>query len=354
MKSLTASQVEACAVERLGLDPTAVDFQSREALAALIRHTASIRCPCTERELTRTVTRLLEPLASASTVLNERVSNAIDGVVSYGDLIEISDGRGAEAGQVLALAAPSVARISPGALLLVGLRTGGPNSLPVQVEGQITLRGYARIIEVPDSLAALSWLQSTGFVIITQNEWNDAPEVMPADQLVGKYGRLFKEGSNVGTLDGLELLTSESNVTYYRGRWREAKKHSGTFVARRSRQYGSDAWCFVKLDLGRPIGLVDLPTPNYRYRPCDEAWHLQQALDFVADNPQRYRLRPIADRKLVAFDLFSPVPQWAHRRWNALGEQVEQRGALFSYLFNQEYLTQEVAFAESRMWLRPI
>jgi hypothetical protein len=354
MKSLTASQVEARSVERLGLDPTAVDFQSREALAALIRHTASIRCPCTERELTRTVTRLLEPLASASGALNERVSNAIDGVVSYGDLIEVSDGRGAEARQVLALAAPSVVRISSGALLLVGLRPEGPNSLPVQVEGQITPRGYARMIEVPDSLAALSSLQSTGFVIITPDEWNDAPDVRPADQLVGKYDRLFKEGSNVGTLDGLELLTSESNVTYYRGRWREAKKHSGTFVARRSRQYGSDAWCFVKLDLGRPVGLVDLPTPNYRYRPCDEAWHLQQALDFVSGNPQRYRLRPIADRKLVAFDFFSPVPQWAHRRWNALGEQVEQRGALFSYLFNQEYLTQEVAFAESRMWLRPI
>ena len=152
----------------------------------------------------------------------------------------------------------------------------------------------------------------------------------------------------MGTLDGLDLLTSESNVTYYRGRWREAKKHSGACVARRSRRYGADAWCFVKLDLGRPVGLVDLPTPDYRYRPCDEAWHLQQAIDFVSGNPQRYRLRSIADRKLIAFDFFSPVPRWAHRRWNALGEQLEQRGTLFSYLFNQEYLTQEAAFAEWR------
>lgn len=354
MKSLTASEVEARSVERLGLDPTAVDFRSTEALAALIRHTATIRCPCPERELTRTVTRLLEPLASASDALNERVSNAIDGVVSYGDLIEVSDGRGAQAGQVLALAAPSVVRISPKALLLVGLRPEEPNLLPVQVEGQIITRGYARVIEVPDSLTALSSLQSSGFVIITSDEWNDAPDVRPADQLVGKYERLFKDGSNVGTLDGLELLTSESNVTYYRGRWREAKTHTGTFVARRSRQYGSDAWCYVKLNLGRPVGLVDLPTPNYRYRPCDEAWHLQQAIDFLSGNPQRYRLRFIADRKLIALDFFSPVPQWAHRRWNALGEQLEQRGALFSYVFNQEYLTQEVAFAESRIWLRPI
>jgi hypothetical protein len=210
------------------------------------------------------------------------------------------------------------------------------------------------MIEVSDSLTALSSLQSAGFVIITPDEWNNAPGVKPADQLLGKYERLFKEGSNVGTLDGLELLTSESNVTYYRGRWREAKKHSGTFVARRSRQFGSEAWCFVKLDLGRPVGLVDLPTPNYQYRPCDEAWHLQQAIDFTSGNPQRYRLRPIADRKLIAFDFFSPVPHWAHRRWNVLGEQLEQRGALFSYLFNQDYLTQEVDFAESRMWLRPI
>jgi hypothetical protein len=354
MKSLTASAVEARSIERLGLDPTALDFQSTEALAALIRHTAAIRCPCTERELARTVTRLLEPLASRSDVLNERVSNAIDGVVSYGDLIELSDGKGANAGQVLALAAPSVVPISARALLLVGLKPEGLNSLPVQVEGQITPRGYARTIEVLDSLTALSTLQSAGFVIIAPDEWNDVPDVRPADQLVGEYERLFKEGSTVGTLDGLDLLTSEGKVTYYRGRWREAKKHSGTFVARRSRQYGADAWCFVKLDVGRPVGLIDLPTPDYRYRPCDEAWHLQQAIDFLSGNPQRYRVRSIADRKLIAFDFFSPVPQWAHRRWNVLGEQVEQRGALFSYLFNQEYLTQEVAFAEIRMWLRPI
>jgi hypothetical protein len=353
MRSVTASEVEALSVERLGLDPTAVDFQSTEALAALIRHTASIRCPCSGRELTRTVEHLLEPLATGSAVLNERVSNAIDGVVSYGDLIEVSDGRGAEAGQILALAAPSVVRISPRALLLVGLRPGGHNSLPVQIDGQITPRGYARTIEVQDALTALSSLQSSGFVIITSDEWNAAPDERPAGQLVDKYDRLFKEGAYVGTLDGLQLLTSESSVTYYRGRWREATKQSGTFVARRSRKYGADAWCFVKLDLGRPVGLVDLPTPGYQYRPCDEAWHLQQALDFVSGNPQRYRIRPIADRKLIALDCFSPVPRWAHRRWNALGEQVEQRGTLFSYLFNQEYLTQEVGFSESRMWLRP-
>jgi hypothetical protein len=353
MRSITASEVEALSIERLGLDPTAVDFQSTEALAALVRHTALIRCPCSRRELTRTVTRLLEPLATASAVLNERVSNAIDGVISYGDVIEVSDARGAEVGQLLALAAPSVVRISSRVLLLVGLRPDDHNSIPVQIDGHTTLRGYARTIEVEDSHTALSSLQSSGFLIITPDEWNAAPDEQPAGQLVDNYDRLFREGTNVGTLGGLQLLTSESSVTYYHGRWREATKQSGTFVARRTRKYGADAWCFVKLDLGRPVGLVDLPTSGYPYRPCDEAWHLQQALDFVSGNPQRYRIRAIADRKLIALDCFSPVPRWAHRRWNALGEQVEQRGTLFSYLFNQEFLNQEVAFAESRMWLKP-
>jgi hypothetical protein len=354
MKILTASAVEANSIERLGLDPSAVDFQSTEALAALIRQTAAFRCPCTDRELARAVARLLEPIASGSEDLHDRVWNAVDGVVSYGDLIEVSDGRSAQAGQVLTLAAPAVVRISPKVLLLIGLTPERTESLPSHIEGQVTLRGYARTIDVTDAVATLSSLHSAGFVLVTHDEWNDTPDVTPAEQLVAKYDRLFKAESIVGTLDGLELLTSESTVTYYRGRWRDAKNDSGTFVARRSRQYGSNAWCYVRLSSGRPVGLIDLPTSNYRFRPCDEAWHLQQAIDFTSGNPQRYKVRTIEDRKLIALDIFSPVPQWAHRRWNALGEQVEHRGALFSYLFNEEFLNQEVAFAKSRMWLKPI
>ena len=76
-------------------------------------------------------------------------------------------------------------------------------SLPPDIEGQVTLRGYARTIDVTDAAATLSSLHSAGFVIITHDEWNDTPDVISAEELVAKYDQFFKPDTIVGTLEGL-------------------------------------------------------------------------------------------------------------------------------------------------------
>src|SRR5207245_9270539 len=52
-------------------------------------------------------------------------------------------------------------------------------------------------------------------------------------------------------------------------------------------------------------------------------------------------------------DCFSPVPMWARRRWDAVGEPVASSGCLFSYKFTEREISEELAFARDRLWLTP-
>jgi hypothetical protein len=61
MKVVSGPDAASLTVESLGFDSSSADLETPEALAALIRRTASFLCPCSPESLTRTVNRLLEP-----------------------------------------------------------------------------------------------------------------------------------------------------------------------------------------------------------------------------------------------------------------------------------------------------
>ena len=127
----------------------------------------------------------------------------------------------------------------------------------------------------------------------------------------------------------------------------------GDFVARRQRKYGNEAWAFVRLRQTEPVALLDLPTKAFTFRACDEAWHLQQALDHELGHPQRYKVTSLNDEVLLQF--FSPIPQWAHRRFTSLGDQVNSSECLLAYSFQSaDIAAAEIKFAETRMWLAPL
>ena len=51
---------------------------------------------------------------------------------------------------------------------------------------------------------------------------------------------------------------------------------------------------------------------------------------------------------------FSPVPMWARRRWETIGEPVSAFGCLFSFKFSETVVSDEIAFAREYMWLKEI
>ena len=349
MRILTPSEAQAVAVKGLGFDESELNFNSDQVLIELVRRVAAFECPCTTRDLTKTVLKLLVPLLPEDG-LRERILATVDGLLDYGDLIENLDDDGEECQNLIGLAAPSVVSVSETKLLLLGLTPGETDPLPKEFRPLRSMHGFAKTLDIEDAGIVMSQLYESGYLLITENEWGYLPQIGNASALIGKYKTLFREDIAVGALDGLEILLPERKVTYWPDRWTDRDFPDGDFIARRSRRYGEKAWCFVRIKKGIATGLVDLPTKECRFRACDEAWHLQQAIDSVHGTPQQFRVR-VESQESCVFEFFSPVPKWAHRQWNLLGEQTSIKGALFSYRFPAPVVDSVKRFAESRMWL---
>ena len=101
---------------------------------------------------------------------------------------------------------------------------------------------------------------------------------------------------------------------------------------------------------GNPERLIDLPAGGSRWRGCDEAWYLQMAIDARRGEPQRFRMRAGPENTKV-LEFFSPVPMWARRRWDAVGEPVSASGCLFAYRLAKAESAEEMRFAREALWL---
>jgi len=104
------------------------------------------------------------------------------------------------------------------------------------------------------------------------------------------------------------------------------------------------------LDQGKPKRFLDLPLMGSRWRGCGEAWRLQAAIDVIRGNPQIYRIRE-GTKDYRIFDLFSPIPSWAQRRWVMVGTPVLKHRCLLSYRFRSAEIGEEVIFAKEHLWM---
>jgi hypothetical protein len=50
-------------------------------------------------------------------------------------------------------------------------------------------------------------------------------------------------------------------------------------------------------------------------------------------------------------EFFSPVPMWARRRWDAVGEPTPASGCLFACTIPDAELAEERKFAREMLWL---
>jgi len=353
MRVLNIAEVHELSIQRLGLDSSAIDFSSVEGLAALILTTASFCCPCSPSFLTRAVFTLVAPILPSDD-LQERVTDSIEGSIAYGDLIEIgvlSDGENST-GRLLNIATPAIVNISKDRIMLVGTIPKGRQILPPHIASLVEHRGFSRTVSAESIASIISELLGKGFVLIPSDEWSRAPKTSTATELVAKYDRDLVLDAYVGQLEGLRLLTQGPTPKYYKSRWVEAKAHTGRYVARRFRRFGADLWCVVRLHNGVAKALIDLPLGGVTSRGCDEAWHLQQALDALEGTSQEFLIRSAHEQNDVIFDFYFPLPQWATRRWDIVGERVEHSGSLISYRFPASLEETEAQFAEKKMWLK--
>lgn len=353
MRRLSATDVHAQKVAELGLDPSAFDLAAVEAIAGALRRAASFLCPCTRPTLVRDVVRPLRGLVPDLEKINALVEDTLEDMIAHGDILEHRDVDGdLEHGTAeLLYAAPAsfVARQS-GAAILLGISSDQLSALPDDLEARIEYVNHLRRLTPQPGEDVGADLRQLGLIDLPYRDWLRAPTLEAPAGHVSRLDHLLDSVPPSRDVPGLSLLDPARPVRYYRGRWTAPRSHSGRFVARRDQAYGSQLWCYVQLREGNPERLVDLPLAGSRWRGCDEAWRLQLAIDAQRGDPQQLRTRtgPVGTRII---EIFSPIPMWARRRWNAIGEPVSVSGCMFAYRLPAAELAEELRFAREALWL---
>lgn len=352
MRRLTAGEVHAQKIRELGLDPEALDLTTPEGLAGALRRAASYLCPCSAATLVRAVVRPLRGLVPDMEQAKELVEATLEAMISHGDVLEQPELQdGSPTARVLLYAAPAsfVVRQS-GLVVLLGVAADQLSPLPSELERRIQYLGHVRRLSPSSATEDLrAELRQLGLLELASDAWLKGPKPSTATQAVAASDHALDVVPPSRDIPGLLLLDPTKPVRYYRGRWSEPKTQTGRFVARRQQAYGAGLWCYVHLTNGRPERMIDLPQRGSRWRGCDEAWHLQMAIDAQRGAPQCFRITPSGDA--VVLELFSPAPAWARRRWDAIGEPVPSAGSLFAYRIAKAEIDEERRFMREALWL---
>lgn len=354
---LSLADVHAASVEALGLDREVLDLESPEALAALVRRAASFAAPCSPRALRGAVVRALDGLTATASGTREELRDSIDETIesltSYGDLLELpaDDFNESTLARALYLAPPTYVRVDE-VLFLLGGALDGADAVPSDLRAAVECRSHTRRLRSGDVADATKRLRALGWIELRREFWLPAPIHVEPEQLVARANDVLSAKPAVGEVLGLTVLDTRTPTTYYPGRWADPTRKSGRFIARRAQRYGADLWSYVELMNGAITHLVDLPIGiRSEMRPCDAAWHLQMAIDTLAGRPQLYRHRPSPPSGLVLVDFFSPVPLWARRSWDVLGEEIARSGSLFAYSFPVDVFADVEGTLHSALWL---
>lgn len=353
IKAIGVPDVHKRVLEALGIDTSVHDLESVEAIAAILRRAAAFHCPASPTTLLRAVLRPLQDLVADLATVSEVTENTLDAITAYGDLLETRDVAfdNVDNNQnLLYLAPPSFVMRENGSAFLTGIVFDRVSALPNDLEQLVQYSNHVR--RFPAGIADLKTrLLDSGLLEVSMTRWLKCPAYENPRIHVAQYdSQLANCPSLVTGIDGLSVLDPSKPVTFYRGRWTEKASGSGKVIGRRPQAYGADIWCYVELENGRPVRFLDLPSPKSRYRGCDEAWHLQAAIDAIRGLPQKYRLRTV-DGDFITIDLFSPIPMWSARRFDAVGQKVTPAQCLLSYRVPKAEVDEEIGFLQNHLWL---
>ena len=349
---VTERDVLAGCRKTLGLADNREHFVDDILLAALLRRSAGIHCPCSRITLRAALLECLQHLSLDETPLSHRIDTIIEGLIVGGDLLELHDVTTVDPdvkGTWVFAAPPSYVVRPSGEIFLLGIVPDQDVFLPESLASRISIEGLTRMIVPGPGKDLSAELDEQGLQRLSDEAWLKSPRKEQPENLLSRFNRRLVEQPPSGTVNDLEIMDPERPVTYYRGRWADPGDRTGTFVARRPQEYGAPIWCLVELGVGAVVRLLDLPLRKSRWRGCDEAWHLQMAIDHCRHNPQIYRRWHDGDG--VCFDFLSPLPEWSQRRFMIFGRPVLPERSLMSYWLPAEAAEIEERFLRERLWL---
>lgn len=321
-------------------------------LAALLRRSAGIHCPCSRAKLRASVLECTAALADDDTAHAPLIDDMIEWITVGGDLLELDDvvTEDTDVRQTWVFAAPPgfVVR-RDGTAFLFGVVHDQDAFLPRVLSTRISYDRFTRYIKPRPNENLADALQEQGLQQCSVDAWLKCPRHELPDKMLSRVDRCLARRASAAVIKDLTILDSARPVSYYRGRWVSPTNQSGRFVARRPQEFGAPLWCIVQLDGGKPEALLDLPFQKTRWRACDTAWHIQMAIDQSLGRPQQYRC--CVESRGVRFDFFSPLPLWSQRRLMVVGNPTASRGCLFSILVPSSSAAEEKSFLQDRLWL---
>lgn len=349
MRRLQASEVQALCVRALGLDSGAHTLTSSTGIAAALRRCASFLCPCAAATLVHSVLAPLRGMADQLTIKTV-IEDTLEHLIAHGDLLELRDPTIGGAAAILYTAPCGFVPRASGAVILLGVNADQVSVLPRELEARVEHDGHVRRLMPRPAENLRDDLAQLGLIEIPYQHWLKEPLAESPAQHVSRLDDRLHKAQPSGEMPELMLLDPEKPVSFYPARWIEPKQRTGRFVGRRKQAYGAPVWCYVQLSTGRPQQFVDFPSAGSQWRGCDEAWRLQMAIDAVRQNPQRFSVRPIRPG-MQRLELFSPIPMWAQRRWDAVGKRTRPPGCLLAFEFPEAEIGEEVRYACDALWL---
>jgi len=334
----------------LGIEPHAATVDDA-FLAALLRRTAGMLCPCSRTALRTAIVECLSSLHDLYD-LPSRIDELTDELIVAGDLLELSDVTTADTdakGTWVFAAPPAFVERKSGSVFLTGIVPDHDSILPESLGMRVVHSKNTRYIEPQAGEDLAELLASEALARLPESEWLKAPKTQTASAHLEKAMQRLASEPTCAPITGLVIIDPETRPTYYRGRWTAPKGQSGIFVSRRPQEFGAPIWCFAELQAGLLARVVDLPLSTYRWRACDAAWHLQMAIDQENGRPQRYRITQLAN--VCRLDFFSPLPLWAERRLMVLGEKRPGEKSLFAYEIPAAEIGEEEEFLRTDLWL---
>ena len=354
IERVTASEVLAGCRRTLGLPDQGDGEIDDVLLAALLRRSAGIHCPCSRATLHASILECTQDLGVAADEVgwSQRIDDTIEALTVGGDLLELDDvvTEDSDIRQTWVFAAPPGFVIrSNGTAFIFGVVSDQDTFLPSSLGSRVLYDRFTRSIEPLKGKDLADELQKWGLQKLSESVWRKSPKTESPDDFLSRADKCLARQPPTTIIDKLKILDSARPVAYYLGRWVVPTNQSGMFVARRPQEFGAPMWCLVRLEDGAPARLLDLPFEKTRWRACDTAWHLQMAIDHCRHHPQQYRRRP--GTRDIRFDFFSPLPQWAQRRLIVFGSPVPPERCLLSILIPSDQAEEEERFLHSRLWL---
>lgn len=349
-------EIKASQVVEYCLDYFKLDIDSKEVnsalLISLLRRAAGFLTPCSRIALRNAVKSSLSDLPIEQDGLSDRLDELIENLLIVGDLLELSnvsiDDKRVSGAWVFA-APPSFIVRESGTVFIVGVVPDQESFLSPPLEEKLNTQTLFRQLITDNKQSLVNELREYGFHELPETVWLKSPKKSSPTELIEIYDRKLSLQGDVGEIEQIQILNSSKSNQYYRSRWGAPDGLTGTFIARRPQEFGSPIWCYVSLKRGKLQKLLDLPLRNYRWRPCDAAWHLQMAIDHQNGTPQFYTKS--STNGAVQFDFYSPLPIWAERRLMIIGKKCSSRIGMFGYLIPESEVAQEEKFLNESLWM---